>query len=148
MENGAAGDKRGSWDGASRSSSKRFSHRTTPTTYLSTYISIYPSSDSTLLFFTFFLNRPPIPSCRHCFPTPFVLSFSPSLSPLILSLSLLPFPPRVFWDLLIQRASGTSYLRSVGFNQTPLACRHIPSSKKTKGRVAVGRVSPPPLPLP
>lgn len=51
----------------------------------------------------------------------------------------------MFWDPLIQRASHTSYLRSVGFNQSPLACRHIPSSKKTKGRAAVGRVSHRPL---
>lgn len=58
---------------------------------------------------------------------------------------LLPSAPSVFWDPLIQRPSSTSYLRSVGSNQTPLACRHIQSSKKTKGRVAVGRVCPLPF---
>lgn len=68
-------------------------------------------------------------SCHH---TSFILPFS-------------VLPPSLFPDLLIQRPSGTSYVRSVGFNQTPLACRHIPSSKKTKGRVAVGRVNPLPF---
>lgn len=71
----------------------------------------------------------------HSLPNAFIL-------PLFSSLTLLPVSPAsVFWDLLIQRPTGTSYLQSFGFNRTPWARRHIPSSKKTKGKVAVGRVS-------
>lgn len=100
---------------------------------------IYLFSDSTLLFSTFFLFFPtalqsPVPQLPPRHPRSV---FPPLLSP--------PPPLRVCSGTpLIQRPNGTSYLRSVGFNQTPIACRHIPSSKKTKGRVAVGRVSPPP----
>lgn len=90
------------------------------------------------IYYTFFSTTlqslvPPLP-----LPTTIpALSFAAS--------SLLPSAPSVFWDPLIQRPSSTSYLRSVSSNQTPLACRHILSSKKTKGRVAVGRVSPLPF---
>lgn len=103
--------------------------------YLSIHLSIYH-----LLFF-FFLSAtfqslvPPLLPRR-------------SISLCLLSPARLPLPS--FWVCsgtpLIQRPSGNSYPRSVGFNQTPLACRHILSSKGDKRKSGYGKSQPPPLP--
>lgn len=107
------------------------------------YLPIHPFIYLPPSFLFFPLNHLPIP-CASTPSSPFNLSLC------LLSPARLPLPS--FWVCsgtpLIQRPSGNSYPRSVGFNQTPLACRHILSSKGDKRKSGYGKSQPPPSPPP